>query len=269
MMSRLLGGSFLTGRSALKFPAQLTLRDCRSFGNPRLNRILGQRQRAMSHVRRFGQGSVSIYDLKHDLIVARNFAGYLFYLLYYLAGKSAAQMATSLKDVRKRYPFIKEFATWNEVNIAKRPETVAKWWLALRRACPTCTILAADLLDRDNVGTWAQRFVKAAKRTPKIWGLHNYTDANTLKTGGTRKLLKAVKGAVWFTETGGVVSRRQRVGHRVPDGRAHAARPPSSCSRRWPSSARACSARTCITGIRAWATSGQRPTMTTGRGTRA
>jgi hypothetical protein len=137
---------------------------------------------------------------------------------------SAAQMATSLKDVRKRYPFVKEFATWNEANINKRPETVARWWLAMRKACPSCTILGADLLDRNNVGTWAQRFVKAAKRTPKVWGLHNYTDANTLKTGGTRKLLTAVKGAVWFTETGGVVSRNNGSGIAFPTGAAHAAK---------------------------------------------
>jgi hypothetical protein len=137
---------------------------------------------------------------------------------------SAAQMATSLKDVRKRYPFVKEFATWNEANINKRPETVARWWTAMRKACPTCTVLGADLLDRANVGTWAKRFVKAAKRTPKVWGLHNYTDANTLKTTGTRKLLGAVKGAVWFTETGGVVSRNNGSGIKFPTSATHAAK---------------------------------------------
>jgi hypothetical protein len=137
---------------------------------------------------------------------------------------SAAQMATSMKDVRRRYPFVKEFATWNEANINKRPETVARWWLAMRKACPTCTVLGADLLDRNNVGTWAKRFVKAAKRTPKVWGLHNYTDANRLKTTGTRKLLGAVKGAVWFTETGGVVSRNNGSGIAFPTGKAHAAK---------------------------------------------
>jgi hypothetical protein len=136
---------------------------------------------------------------------------------------SAAQMAKSLKDVRKRYPFVKEFATWNEANINKRPETVARWWLAMRKACPSCTVLGTDLLDRNNVGTWAQRFVKAAKRTPKVWGLHNYVDANTLKTSGTRKLLSAVKGAVWFTETGGVVARNNGSGVTFPTSKAHAA----------------------------------------------
>jgi hypothetical protein len=137
---------------------------------------------------------------------------------------SAAQMGKSLKDLRKRYPFVKEFATWNEANINKRPETVARWWLAMRKACPTCTVLGADLLDRSNVGSWAQRFVKAAKRTPKVWGLHNYVDANTLKTSGTRKLLRAVKGAVWFTETGGVVSRNNGSGIKFATGATHAAK---------------------------------------------
>jgi hypothetical protein len=137
---------------------------------------------------------------------------------------SPAQMARSLKAFRARYPFLKEFATWNEANINKRPETVARWYTALRKACPSCTILGADLLDRGNVGTWAKRFVKAAKRTPKAWGLHNYTDANTLKPTGTRKLLAAVKGAVWFTETGGVVSRNNGSGVRFPTSASHAAK---------------------------------------------
>jgi hypothetical protein len=137
---------------------------------------------------------------------------------------SAAQMVRSLKDLRRRYPFVREFATWNEANINKQPATVARWWNAMRRACPTCTVLGADLLDRSNVGTWAQRFVKAARRTPKVWGLHNYDDANLLRTTGTKKLLKSVRGAVWFTETGGVVKRNNNSAVRFPTGATHAAK---------------------------------------------
>ena len=40
-----------------------------------------------------------------------------------------------------------------------------------------------------------------------IWGLHNYIDANRFRTTGTRSLLRAVPGEVWFTETGGLVVR--------------------------------------------------------------
>jgi hypothetical protein len=135
-----------------------------------------------------------------------------------------AQMASAVKSLRKRYPFVKEFATWNEANINKQPATVAKWWLAMRKACPACTILGADLLDRSNVGTWAQRFVKAAKRTPKVWGLHNYVDANRGSAKGTKALIKAVKGDVWFTETGGVVSRNNASTVSFPTGKSHAAK---------------------------------------------
>jgi hypothetical protein len=135
-----------------------------------------------------------------------------------------AQMATLVKAFRKRYPQVKEFATWNEANINKKPELVAKWWLAMRKACPTCTVLGADLLDRTNVGTWAKRFVKAAKRTPKVWGLHNYVDANRGSTKGTKALIKAVKGDIWFTETGGVVSRNNASTITFPTGKSQAAK---------------------------------------------
>ena len=63
-----------------------------------------------------------------------------------------------------------------------------------------------------------------------IWGLHNYVDANRLRTTGTKALLKATKGPVWFTETGGVVWRenaRDRI--RFPGRRSRTRRRP----RKW------------------------------------
>ncbi|HET8535706.1 MAG TPA: glycosyl hydrolase [Solirubrobacteraceae bacterium] len=109
--------------------------------------------------------------------------------------------------LRARYPFVKEWVTWNEPNLSQTPTRTARQWLALRKACPSCTIVAADLVDRPNLGRWAKAFVKAAHRQPPVWGLHNYADANQYTTRATKTLLKAVKGKVWFTETGGVVRR--------------------------------------------------------------
>ena len=57
-----------------------------------------------------------------------------------------------------------------------------------------------------------------------IWGLHNYIDANRFRTRGTRALLKAVKGDVWFTETGGLVMRRNGSTVTFPGSTRHAAR---------------------------------------------
>ena len=52
-----------------------------------------------------------------------------------------------------------------------------------------------------------------AGEEPRYWGLHNYIDANRARTTGTRRMLHAVKGQVWFTETGGIVARANR--HKV------------------------------------------------------
>jgi hypothetical protein len=134
------------------------------------------------------------------------------------------QLVGALKAIRARYPFAKDFSSWNEANMNKKPEIVAKWWLALRKACPTCTILATDLLDKPNMIPWAQRFVKAAGRTPKVWGLHNYVDANTLSTKTTKRLLASIGGNVWLTETGGIVRRANNSSLVFPTGTARAAK---------------------------------------------
>jgi hypothetical protein len=109
--------------------------------------------------------------------------------------------------LRARYPFVKEWVTWNEPNLSQSATRTARQWLALRKACPSCTILAADLVDRPNLGRWAKLFIKTVHRQPPIWGLHNYADANQYTPRATKALLKAVKGKIWFTETGGVVRR--------------------------------------------------------------
>jgi len=137
---------------------------------------------------------------------------------------SAATIATQVKKWRLRWKGqVKQISSWNEGNINKRPELVAQWYRAILTACPGCTVLGADLVDRSNAGSWAKRFVKAAKRTPKAWGLHNYIDANTFTTTNTTKFLKAVKGEVWLTETGGVLSRKRRGVRFDGTGPAHAA----------------------------------------------
>ena len=61
-----------------------------------------------------------------------------------------------------------------------------------------------------------QAFQKAVGKRRVIWGLHNYIDANRFRTRGTKALLQAVKGDIWFTETGGLVKRTQRLEGRAP-----------------------------------------------------
>jgi hypothetical protein len=78
------------------------------------------------------------------------------------------------------------------------------------RECPSCTILASELLDMPNMVSWVREFRRYVGTEPAVWGLHNYVDANRFRTSGTRRLLRAVKGDVWLTEVGGLVYRRNR-----------------------------------------------------------
>jgi hypothetical protein len=141
---------------------------------------------------------------------------------------SPERLLYEFRRFRARYPWVTEFATWNEANhcgepTCHRPQLVAAYWRKLRRACPTCRILAAEVLDMPNMTSWVKAFRRAAKVEPRYWGLHNYVDANRLRTTGTRRLLKATRGLIWFTETGGIVSRTNRVRVTFPESVSHAA----------------------------------------------
>jgi hypothetical protein len=129
---------------------------------------------------------------------------------------------------RARYPWVKEYATWNEANhcgepTCHRPALVAAYYRNLRRECPDCSILAAEVLDMPNMVSWVHAFRRAAHQEPRYWGLHNYIDANRARTTGTRRMLKAVKGQVWFTETGGIVRRTNPHKVTFPESTKHAA----------------------------------------------
>lgn len=132
---------------------------------------------------------------------------------------------------RKRYKWATTYAVWNEPNHCGQPTChraplVAAYYRKLRSACGHCTILPAELLDMPNMLPWARELRRALKVEPKVWGLHNYVDANRLSTKRTRALLKAVKGEIWLTETGGLVARRNRRKETVgfSEGAEHAAR---------------------------------------------
>ena len=125
---------------------------------------------------------------------------------------SVAAYRAAFVRFRRAYPWVRTYTAWNEANHCSQPtchhpERAAQYYDALRDACRKCTVVAADVLDQNNMGGWLRRFERAAKHKPRLWGLHNYLDANRLRSTGTRRLLRAVRGTVWITETGGVVRR--------------------------------------------------------------
>ena len=141
------------------------------------------------------------------------------------------RLAAELRRIRRAYPWVREFATWNEANhcgepTCHKPKLVARYHLALRKACPSCTILAAEVLDTPNMVRWVRDFTAALPpemQASPIWGLHNYLDANRMRTKGTRALLRATTGEIWMTETGGIVRRTNVTRITFPESASHAA----------------------------------------------
>jgi hypothetical protein len=141
----------------------------------------------------------------------------------------------SFRAFRKRYPDVKEFSAWNEANhpsqpTFNRPRAAARFYNAMRSSCPTCRIVAADVLDSRTMLPWIKTFKRYARK-PRIWGLHNYKDANDGGSRHTRALLKAVRGQVWLTETGGILRLKPHPGSKGR-GRRHTQSQQASAVRR-------------------------------------
>ncbi|HEV2814772.1 MAG TPA: hypothetical protein VGW10_16065 [Solirubrobacteraceae bacterium] len=147
--------------------------------------------------------------------------------------------AAEFRTFRTRYPWARSFATWNEANVCGQPtcrreRLVASYYRKLKLECPDCRILAAEVLDMPNMLKWVRGFTRAYRRyrmgRPRLWGLHNYVEANRFRSGSVGQLIRATKGRVWVTEVGGIVKRRKVRGRRhsafrrIPESKAHAAR---------------------------------------------
>jgi len=116
------------------------------------------------------------------------------------------------RKLRRRYPEVKTFQTWNEGNHGtqptfRKPGKVATLYNSMRRTCPECTITAPSVLDAPNMTWWIQRFKRKTRYPVRIWAIHNHIDANRHRSSGTRELLRITRGKLWFTETGGIVNR--------------------------------------------------------------
>lgn len=142
---------------------------------------------------------------------------------------SVARFRREFLKFRKRYPWVRDYLTWNEANHCGEPTChkaprVARFYNAIRANCPGCKVVAGDVLDTPTMVPWVKEFRRYARKDKLIWGLHNYIDANRFRTSGTRALLKAApRGEIWFTETGGLVVRRNGSRIAFPGNKKHAA----------------------------------------------
>lgn len=130
---------------------------------------------------------------------------------------SVRQYAAQVKAFRARYPWVRQFSTWNEANLGSKqptgrhPRRTAVFYRALKKQCRGCTVVAVELLVTSNwrMWRWIRAFRERAGRGRLIFGLHNYPDVTRLRGRGTRLFARRVRNAeLWVTETGGIVRHR-------------------------------------------------------------
>jgi len=138
---------------------------------------------------------------------------------------SARQYERNFKLFRARFPQVRAYVPWNEINHFTQPtygnpKAAARFTRIVRRDCRGCKVVVADILDRaDNARAkkprfrstlrYIKRFRKALKAPRRICGLHNYSDTNRFRDRGTKQIIKALGcREIWLTETGGIYKFR-------------------------------------------------------------
>jgi hypothetical protein len=125
---------------------------------------------------------------------------------------SASAYRAAVRAFDDRYPWVRAYSAWNEVNHVSqptfgRPRLAARYYSVLLRESRRrhFRVMAADVLDTSNMRSYLRAFLRAAPGRPRLWGLHNYQDVNRVTSGDTREMLATVPGEVWLTETGAIV----------------------------------------------------------------
>jgi Glycosyl hydrolase catalytic core len=125
---------------------------------------------------------------------------------------SAKAYKNSFAKFDNAFPWVRTYSAWNEINHAsqptfKKPGLAVRYYEVLRKLAGKrkFKVMAADMLDTSNMARYLRSFLRKAKGSPRLWGLHNYQDVNRSTSADTRLMLKIVPGEVWLTETGGIV----------------------------------------------------------------
>ena len=125
---------------------------------------------------------------------------------------SASAYRAAVRAFDDRYPWVRSYSAWNEVNHVSQPtfahpRLAVRYYRVLRRESVRrdFRVMAADVLDTANMRRYLRSFLRRAPGRPRLWGLHNYQDVNHRTSRDTRAMLDIVPGAVWMTESNGIV----------------------------------------------------------------
>ena len=133
-----------------------------------------------------------------------------------------AQYIARVREFSERYPWVREYATWNEANHGSvqptGPQPTPHGALLPRAAARVRGHrlpgrrgggAAGGHVEDTGAGSSASAGPRAAG--PHLWGVHNYPDVTRLSRRNTRIFLRRVRrDEVWITETGGIVRFAKR-----------------------------------------------------------
>lgn len=122
-----------------------------------------------------------------------------------------AQFRRNVRLFRQRYPWVREFSTWNEANFraqptGRDPARTAAFYRILRDECSggRCTVVTCDFRPDGTAQSarWLEAFKRGIGPGRHIWGLAPYVDVNRQSTKLTRDFLARTSGPVWADEVG-------------------------------------------------------------------
>jgi hypothetical protein len=129
---------------------------------------------------------------------------------------SSAFYRRAFRAFRARYPQVRIYQPWNEVNnltqpTARYPAAVVTYYKIVKANCRGCMVLGADIQDLPNMASYSAAVLRAFRAqhvpTPRVWGLHNYTDTNRFvkdKNSSLRRAVRILPGKIWLTEVAGL-----------------------------------------------------------------
>jgi hypothetical protein len=127
---------------------------------------------------------------------------------------SVATFRRSFRALRKRYPWVRYFSTWDEANFpaaqptGRAPRRTAQFYRVARSECSRgrCTVITVGFRAEGSRHSawWLREFKRHMGRGPHIWGLVSHPDVNRFQTRYTRDFLRKTRGSVWVTEIGAV-----------------------------------------------------------------
>jgi hypothetical protein len=150
--------------------------------------------------------------IKHHLQPLLSFGGFKRHKAPTVHGYSKG-----VKAAIRRWPRIHQWQAWNEANnrtqpiVNHHPARAARYAKALDKAVrhyrkhrhdktlPVTIVLSYSRYTHN----WLNAFVRAYGKTPKIWAIHGYSDANRFSYRRMRAFTSWFpKGKIWITETG-------------------------------------------------------------------